>query len=80
MEDIKELHTKAQSVANRVGDLLTEENIEVEVVMSVLVSMLISTALSQTNMSPVELIRLFSQAVEKYEVANEEMGESKWLN
>lgn len=51
-----------------------------EVVMSVLVSMLISTALSQTNMSPVELIRLFSQAVEKYEVANEEMGESKWLN
>jgi len=76
----KEIYEKAESVASRVGDLLTEEKIEVEVVMSVLVSMLISTALSQTNMSPVELIRLFSQAVEKYEADNEEMGESKWLN
>ena len=76
----KDLHEKAEGIASRVGDLLTEEKIEVEVVMSVLISMLISTALSQTNMSPVELIRLFSQAVEKYEVANEERGESKWLN
>ena len=74
---VEELQMKAESVADRVGDLLTEEKIEIEVVMSVLVSMLVSTALSQAGMSAVQLLRLFTQAVEKYEDAiNEESEEN----
>lgn len=67
---------KAEKLADKVGDLFTMENIELEVVMSVLVSMLVSTALNQANMSGVQLLRLLSQAVEKYEDAiNEESEE-----
>jgi hypothetical protein len=65
----EELQMKAESVADRVGDLLTEENLEIEVVMSVLISMMVSTALNQAGMTGVQLLRLFSQAVEKYEDA-----------
>jgi hypothetical protein len=64
MMDIQE---KAEQLADKVGNLLTEEKIEIEVVLSVLVSMLVSTALNQANMSGVQLLRLFTQAVEKYE-------------
>jgi hypothetical protein len=62
-----ELQTKAEKLADKVGDLFTQENIEIEVVLSVLVSMLASTALTQANMTGVELLRLFSQAVETFE-------------
>jgi hypothetical protein len=68
-------HEKAKLVADRVGDLLTEEKLELEVVMSVFVSLLVSTALSQAGMTGVQLLRLFSQAVEKYEDHNEESEE-----
>ena len=71
----EDLQIKAEQLADRVGDLFTKENIEIEVVMSVLVSMLVSTALSQADMSGVQLLRLFSQAVEKYEDHNEESEE-----
>ena len=71
-----DLQEKAEQLADKVGDLLTMEKIELEVVMSVLVSMLVSTALNQANMSGVELLRLFAQAVEKYEDAiNQEREE-----
>jgi hypothetical protein len=70
--DIKE---KAERIADRVGNLLTEEKLELEVVMSVLVSMLVSTALSQAGMTGLQLVRLFSQAVEKYEDHNKESEE-----
>ena len=58
---------QADELKEKVGDLFTQENIEIEVVMSVLVSMLASTALTQANMTGVELLRLFSQAVEAFE-------------
>ena len=66
---------KAEEVADKIGNLLTEEKLELEVVMSVFVSLLVSTALNQANMSGVQLLRLFSQAVEKYEEHNEESEE-----
>jgi hypothetical protein len=66
---------KAEQIADRVGDLLTEEKLELEVVLSVLVSMLVSTALSQAGMTGVQLLRLFGQAVEKYEEAEKLMEE-----
>jgi len=69
---VEELQMKAESVADRVGDLLTEENLEIEVVMSVLISMMVSTALNQANMTGVQLLRLLGQAVEKYEDATNE--------
>lgn len=70
-----ELQEKAEQIADRIGDLLTEEKLELEVVMSVFVSMLVSTAMGQAGMSGLQLVRLFSQAVEKYEDAiNQERG------
>ena len=66
---------KAQQIADKIGNVLTEEKLELEVVMSVLVSMLVATALNQANMSGVQLLRLFSQAVEKYEDHNQESEE-----
>jgi hypothetical protein len=65
----EELQMKAESVADRVGDLLVEEKLEIEVVMSVLISMMVSTALNQAGMTGVQLLRLLGQAVEKYEDA-----------
>jgi antitoxin component of RelBE/YafQ-DinJ toxin-antitoxin module len=58
---------QAEVLKDKVGDLFTETNIELGVVMSVLVSMLVSTAIEQAKMTPIELVRLFSQAVESYE-------------
>ena len=72
-----DLQAKAEQIADRVGDLLTMEKLEIEVVMSVLVSMLVSTALNQANMSGVQLLRLLSQAVEKYEDATNEESEEE---
>jgi len=69
----EDLQMKAEQLADKVGDVLTMEKIEIEVVMSVLVSMLVSTAISQAGMTGVELLRLFSQAVEKYEDATKLM-------
>jgi hypothetical protein len=69
----EDLQMKAEQLADKVGDVLTMEKIEIEVVMSVLVSMLVLTAISQAGMTGVELLRLFSQAVEKYEDATKLM-------
>ena len=71
----EELQMKAESIADRVGDLLTEEKLEIEVVMSVLISMMVSTALNQAGMTGVQLLRLLGQAVEKYEDAEKLMEE-----
>jgi hypothetical protein len=62
-------YKKAGELVDKVGNLFTEQNVEVAVVLSTLVSMLVSTAFNQTNMTGVELVRLFVQAVEKYEDA-----------
>jgi len=71
----QDLVKKAEQLADRVGSLFTEENLEIGLVMSVLVSMLVSTAIGQAGMSGLQLVRLFSQAVEKYEDHNEESEE-----
>jgi hypothetical protein len=66
---------KTEQIAGRVGDVFTEEELEIEVVLSVLVSMLVSTAMGQAGMSGLQLVRLFSQAVEKYEETTKEREE-----
>jgi hypothetical protein len=73
----QETQMKAEQIADRIGDLLTEEKLELEVVMSVFVSMLVSTAMSQAGMSGLQLVRLFSQAVEKYEEATNQEREEE---
>ena len=72
-----DIQIKAEKLTDKVGDLFTEENIEIEVVLSVLVSMLVSTALTQANMTGVELLRLFSQAVEVYEDGMKKLEEEE---
>jgi hypothetical protein len=67
----EELLTQAEALKDKVGDIFTETNTELGVVLSVLVSMLVSTALDQADMTPIELVRLFSQAIEKYEDTRE---------
>ena len=66
---------KTEQIAGKVGDVFTEEELEIEVVLSVLVSMLVSTAMGQAGMSGLQLVRLFSQAVEKYEETTKEREE-----
>ena len=73
----EELLKQAEELKDKVGDIFTETNIELGVVMSVLVSMMVSTAIEQANMTPVELIRLFSQAVESYEDNRKEEKEEE---
>ena len=63
----KELMEKSSRLADRVGELFTEEDIEIGVVMSVLLSLTVDTGLGQAGMTGTELIRLFAQGVEKYE-------------
>ena len=75
MSETQALLEQAEALKDKVGNLFTETNIELGVVMSVLVSMLVATAIEQGGMTPVELIRLFAQAVEKYEDHNEESEE-----
>lgn len=58
---------QAEDLKDKVGNVFTETNVELGLVMSVLVSMLVSTAIDQAHMTPVELVRLFSQAVEAFE-------------
>jgi hypothetical protein len=77
MSDHEALLKQADELRDKVGDLFTKTNIELGVVMSVLVSMLVSTAVEQANMTPVELIRLFSQAVESYEDNRKEEKEEE---
>ena len=64
---------QAEVLRDKVGDIFTETNVELGVVMSVLVSMLVATAINQAGMTGVELLRLFSQAVESYEDANNQI-------
>jgi hypothetical protein len=73
----QETQIKAEQIAERIGDLLTEEQLELDVVLSVFVSMLVSTAMSQAGMSGLQLVRLFSQAVEKYEEATNKEREEE---
>jgi hypothetical protein len=73
----QETQMKAEQIAERIGDLLTEEQLELDVVLSVFVSMLVSTAMSQAGMSGLQLVRLFSQAVEKYEEATNKEREEE---
>jgi len=67
MSEKETLVEQAEVLKDQVGDLFTQTNIELGVVLSVLVSMLVSTAIEQARMTPVELIRLFASAVESYE-------------
>jgi hypothetical protein len=74
----QETQMKAEQIAGKVGDVFTEEELEIEVVLSVLVSMLVSTAMGQAGMSGLQLVRLFSQAVEKYEEATNQEREEEY--
>jgi hypothetical protein len=77
MSETQALLEQADALKDKVGDLFTETNIELGVVMSVLVSMLVATAIEQAKMTPIELVRLFSQAVESYEDSNKEESEEE---
>ena len=75
--EYEEVQRKASILADKVGELFTQEPIEIAVAMSVLMSLTVSTGLNQAGMTGTELIRLFAQGVEKYEDAklNEEESE-----
>jgi hypothetical protein len=89
-KEVAEKQEQLKLIADTLGSYFEKEDMEVGMVLSVLVTMLVNTMLSHTEMPPHEAIRLFTQAVcdyveqaEKDEVdfevkPNEE--KMQWLN
>lgn len=82
-------HEQLKLIADTLGSYFEKEDMEVGMVMSVLVTMLVNTMLSHTDMPPHEAIRLFTQAICDYvdEAENEidievKLNEEKvqWIN
>jgi len=82
-------HEQLKYIADTLGSYFEKEDMEVGMVMSVLVTMLVNTMLSHTDMPPHEAIRLFTQAICDYvdEAENEidievKLNEEKvqWIN
>jgi 20S proteasome alpha/beta subunit len=88
-EDAINKQEQLKLIADTLGSYFEKEDMEVGMVLSVLVTMLVNTMLSHTDMSPHEAIRLFTQAICDYvdEAENEidievKPNEEKmqWLN
>jgi len=88
-EDAIKRHEQLREIQDALGSYFEKEDMEVGMVLSVLVTMLVNTMLSHTNMPPHEAIRLFTQAICDYvdEAENEidievKPNEEKmqWLN
>jgi len=82
-------HEQLKLIADTLGSYFEKEDMEVGMVLSVLVTMLVNTMLSHTDMPPHEAIRLFTQAICDYvdEAENEidievKLNEEKvqWIN
>jgi hypothetical protein len=65
-EDAINRHEQLKHIADTLGSYFEKEDMEVGMVLSVLVTMLVNTMLSHTNMPPHEAIRLFTQAICDY--------------
>ena len=65
-EDAIRRREQLKHIADTLGSYFEKEDMEVGMVLSVLVTMLVNTMLSHTNMPPHEAIRLFTQAVCDY--------------
>jgi hypothetical protein len=65
-EDAINKREQLKLIADTLGSYFEKEDMEVGMVMSVLVTMLVNTMLSHTDMPPHEAIRLFTQAICDY--------------
>jgi 20S proteasome alpha/beta subunit len=65
-EDAINKREQLKLIADTLGSYFEKEDMEVGMVLSVLVTMLVNTMLSHTDMSPHEAIRLFTQAICDY--------------
>jgi len=88
-EDAIRRREQLKHIADTLGSYFEKEDMEVGMVLSVLVTMLVNTMLSHTDMPPHEAIRLFTQAICDYvdEAENEidievKLNEEKvqWIN
>ena len=88
-EDAINKREQLKLIADTLGSYFEKEDMEVGMVLSVLVTMLVNTMLSHTDMPPHEAIRLFTQAICDYvdEAENEidievKLNEEKvqWIN
>jgi len=78
----KAILKRANELKDKIGDLLSEADIEVGLALTVLVAMTVDTALKQANIPPHELIRMLAQSVckaqeviEEEELLDDEEGE-----
>jgi len=71
-KETKALLKKANVLKDKIGDLLSEADIEVGLALTVLVAMTVDTALKQANIEPHELIRMLAQSVCKAQEVIEE--------
>jgi len=69
----KAILKRANELKDKIGDLLSEADIEVGLALTVLVAMTVDTAMKQAEIPPHELIRMLAQSVCKaHEVMEEE--------
>jgi hypothetical protein len=68
----KAILKKANVLKDKIGDLLSEADIEVGLALTVLVAMTADTALKQAQIPPHELIRMLAQSVCKAQEVIEE--------
>jgi len=76
-KETKAMLKKANELKDKIGDLLSEADIEVGLALTVLVAMTVDTALKQAHIEPHELIRMLAMSVCK---AQEVIEEEELLN
>jgi hypothetical protein len=81
-KEAEDMAEKLVDVRSKIGDLLTEDDLSVGEVVSLLMSMLIQTSY-EAGISPMKMVGAMAQGCEAYEEISErknERGEMQWLN
>jgi hypothetical protein len=74
----KAMLKKANELKDKIGDLLSEADIEVGLALTVLTAMTVDTALKQASLPPHELIRMLAMSVCKaHELLEEELDDEE---
>lgn len=78
-----EEQAKAVALRDAIADILIADEIEVGMGMSVLMSMLITTAVDMAGIPPTKLVAMFAEGVDRHDEitrAEEESEGVQWLN
>lgn len=77
-KETKRMLKQANELKDKIGDLLSEADIEIGLALTVLVAMTVDTGLKQASIPPHEFIRMLAQSVCKaQEVLEDELEEDE---